>query len=99
MSVELHVPAAGQESEVEGFIVELLREVTEGWDLGAVSGATVLGSLGLESINLVYLIAELQERYALGDALIERLRADQIDIRALPVTGMAALVIDVGGPR
>jgi hypothetical protein len=99
VSVELHAPAAGQDAEVEGFIVELLREVTEGWDLGPVSGATVLGSLGLESINLVYLIAELQERYALGDALIERLRADQIDIRELPVASMAGLVTGLGVPR
>jgi hypothetical protein len=99
VTVELHAPVVVETSEVERFIVGLLREVTEGWDLGAVSGTTLLGSLGLESINLVYLIAELQDRYVLGDALIERLRTDQIDIRELPVTGMAALVIDVGGPR
>jgi hypothetical protein len=77
---------------VERFMLELLAEIAEDLDLPELTHSTPLGSLGLESINLVYLIAELQGEFGLGDALIARLRADQIDIREFEVREMAALV-------
>jgi hypothetical protein len=77
---------------VERFVVDLLGDIAADLDLPPLTAQTPLGSLGLESINLVYLIAELQGEFALGDALIARLRADRIDIRTLSVHEMALLV-------
>lgn len=75
-----------------GLILELLEEITADWDTGPVSAATELGSLGIESINLVYLLAELQQEYSLGDRLLRELRSQQIDIRRLLVGELAELV-------
>ena len=40
-----------------------------------MSAGTSLGQLGLESINLVYFVAEVQQHYDLRDALFNQLRA------------------------
>jgi acyl carrier protein len=80
------------QTQIESLILELLEEITQDWDIGKPTAATEFGSLGLESINLVYLIAELQVEYGLEDALIARLRRDRIDVRRLRVDEMARLV-------
>jgi acyl carrier protein len=59
------------------YVTEILREITADWDVGEISAASSLGQLGLESINLVYFIAEVQQHYDLRDALFNQLRADQ----------------------
>jgi Phosphopantetheine attachment site len=82
-------------SEIEGHVLDLLEEITQDWDIERPTPGTELGSLGLESINLVYLIAELQEEYALGDGLIARLRRDEADVRKLRVEEMAELVANL----
>ena len=58
------------------FVTGILSELT--MDLGGepADPDSELGSLGLESISLVYLIAEVQLAFSLGDALIRALRAD-----------------------
>jgi hypothetical protein len=50
--------------------IRVLQEVTAEWDVGPISADTRLGGLGLESINLVYFIAELQQHYGLGGRLL-----------------------------
>jgi acyl carrier protein len=60
-----------------GYVIEILREITADWDVGEIDAATGLGQLGLESINLVYFIAEVQQNYGLRDALFNQLRADE----------------------
>jgi acyl carrier protein len=80
------------QTRIEALILDLLEEITQDWDIGKPTATTELGSLGLESINLVYLIAELQAEYGLEDALIARLRRDRIDVRLLRVDEMAGLV-------
>src|SRR5262245_17145439 len=92
-------PAERSRTGIEAFILELLEEITQDWDIEKPTAVTELGSLGLESINLVYLIAELQEEYELADALITRLRRDRIDVRRLGVDQMAQLVDELCAER
>lgn len=84
-------PAVDQPT-IRQYVVELLEEIIADWDHAPISGATQLGSLGIESINLVYLLAEVQLEYALGDRLLSALRADEIDIRGLCVDRLTAIV-------
>lgn len=62
---------------VLGDLIKILEEMTVDWDTdfsGKISSETYLkANLGFESINVVYLIAELQERYGRRDFLSERL--------------------------
>ena len=46
--------------EVLGFVTEVLAELTADLDVGGIHPEDRLGQLGLESISLVYLIAEVQ---------------------------------------
>jgi len=86
-------PAAIQLSTTLRYILDLLEEITADWDSEPISAATELGALGIESINLVYLLAEVQQEYSLGDRLLGRLRIEQIDIRALCIGELVELVM------
>jgi hypothetical protein len=81
------------------FVLELLEEITADRDVGPLSADDALGELGLESINLVYLIAELQQEYALGDALISALRERRIDVRRLTAGELADMTAALGASR
>ena len=73
-------------------VLEILREVTEDLDTAPVTPGLPLGSLGLESISLVYLIAEVQQAFGLGDGLLRALRTDPpVDVRALTIEEFAGL--------
>ena len=75
---------------VLAFVTEILDELTEDLDLGEVEPEDVLGDLGLESISLVYLIAEVQQEFDLEDRLLESLRwHPPTDVRALTVAQFA----------
>ena len=80
-------------SDVLAYLVTLLTEISEDWDVH-ISSDTRLGDLWVDSINVVYLIAEVQGHYGLGDALIARLRTAQIDVREVTVVEFADLVLD-----
>lgn len=60
-----------------GDLIKILEEMTVDWDTdfsGKICSETYLkADLGFGSINVVYLIAELQERYGRRDFLSERL--------------------------
>jgi acyl carrier protein len=57
-------------------LTEILADITEDWDAGVVTRETRLIDLGIESISLVYLIAELQQHYGLSDRLFRKMRAE-----------------------
>ena len=62
--------------KVFGSLKELLSDINEDWETGEVTPDVRLVDLGMESISLVYLIAELQQMYGLGDALFRKMRAE-----------------------
>jgi acyl carrier protein len=73
------------------FVTEVLTELTQEWDLGELDPGLRLGELGLESISLVYLIAEVQHEFGLGARLLQALRADErLDVRAMTIRTFAA---------
>jgi hypothetical protein len=73
-------------------VLEILTEVSADLDLPPITAKTVLGELGLESISLVYLIAEVQQELDLGDGLLSALRArPEVGVRALTVDEFAVL--------
>ncbi len=75
---------------VLAFVTEILDELTEDLDLGEVGPEDLLGDLGLESISLVYLIAEVQQEFGLGDRLLDSLRwHPPTDVRTLTVAQFA----------
>jgi hypothetical protein len=81
---------------IADFVLEILHELTQDWtDLDLTEGC-LLGDLGLESIALVYLIAEVQQQYGLQDKLLRRLRDAQADVRAMSVGDFAAFAADAG---
>jgi acyl carrier protein len=81
---------------IADFVLEILRELTQDWtDLDLTEGCQ-LGDLGLESIALVYLIAEVQQQYGLEGKLLRRLRDAQADVRAMSVGDFAAFAADAG---
>jgi len=77
------------------YVVDVLTNVTAEWDVGEISAETRLGGLGLESISLVYLIAEIQQHYNLQDRLFTKLRTAGIDIRELRVADLAEFVREI----
>jgi hypothetical protein len=73
-------------------VLEILTEVSADLELAPITENTVLGELGLESISLVYLIAEVQQELSLGDGLLRALRTlPQLGVRELTVAEFAAL--------
>jgi hypothetical protein len=74
----------------------LLDEITEDLDLGVITDDRRLGDLGMESIGLVYLIAEVQQEFGLGDSLLQALRSGpRADVRAMTVGAFTTLVADL----
>jgi acyl carrier protein len=80
------------------YVVGILREITADWDVGEITAETCLGNLGLESISLVYLIAEIQQHYDLRDLLFKRLRAAEVNITLLRVADIVDLVSELASP-
>jgi hypothetical protein len=66
-------PEAGFD-QIFASLTELLHDVNEDWETAEIKSGTRLVELGLESISLVYLIAELQQMYGLGDRLFRKMR-------------------------
>ena len=63
----------------------LLKDINEDWEAGEVTTDTRLVDLGMESISLVYLIAELQQMYGLGDALFRKMRGEGTFLKDMTV--------------
>lgn len=84
--------------DVQEYVVGLLSEITADWDV-EISSTTDLGSLGLESISLVYLIGEVQQRYGLRDVLFQRLRSEETSIMDLRVADVVTYVCETLHPE
>ncbi len=89
------------------YVTRMLEEITTEWDVGPITETTRLGDLGLESINLVYLIAEVQHSYGLQDLLFRKLVARGTHINELHVVEIVDFVREIlaapqprdGGPK
>lgn len=64
---------------------EVLDDINDGSESAEVTPDTRLVDLGLESISLVYLMAELQQMYGLGDALFRQMRSEGTFIKDMSV--------------
>jgi len=80
-------------------VIGILREITVDWDVGEISTESRLATLNLESINLVYFIAELQQKYALKQQLFTRIRAADRPIADLRVGDVVDFVLEMRGAR
>jgi acyl carrier protein len=85
--------------EVLAHIVGILQEITAEWDVGEISADSRLATLNLESIDLVYFIAELQQKYALQQQLFTRIRAADQALADLRVVDVVDLVQELRGAR
>jgi hypothetical protein len=82
-------------------VLEILEDLTVDLDVGPVTGERLLGSFGLESISLVYLIAEVQEALSLGDRFVAALRAAEVGVLEMSVgefAGTAARELEGATP-
>ena len=64
---------------------ELLDDINDGAEGEEITPDTRLVDFGLESISLVYLLAELQQMYGLGDALFRQMRSEGTFIKDMSV--------------
>lgn len=94
MTVVEHVRSV-ERSDVLDYVLGILNEITADWDIGEIGPETQLGSLGLESISLVYLIGEIQRHYDLHDQLFERLRTAKTNIADQRVADVVDLVSEM----
>jgi len=81
--------------EVLAHVISVLKEITGDWDVGQISATTQLDALNLESINFVYFIAELQQKYGLRQQLLARIRSIERPIADLRVADLVNLVEEV----
>ena len=80
-------------------VIGILQEITSDWDVGTISSDTRLADLNLESINLVYFIAELQQQYGLQQRLFTRIRSTDRAVAELTVGDVVQLVQDIRHAR
>lgn len=85
--------------EVLAHVLAILEEITADWDVGKISADSRLADLNLESINLVYLIAELQQKYELQQQLFTRIRSAGRPLAELRVADIAEFVQEIRGAR
>jgi aryl carrier-like protein len=64
---------------------DLLKDINQDWEVETITPHTRLVDLGLESISLVYLIAELQQMYQLGDLLFRKMRSESSLLKDMTV--------------
>jgi acyl carrier protein len=91
-----HGNGAGR-GEVLAHVIRVLQEITDDWDVGQISADSPLATLNLESINLVYFIAELQQKYGLQQQLFTRIRATARPLGDLRVGDIVDLVHEIHG--
>ena len=92
MSDSIHRAEGTEPSTVQGTVIRMLEEITAEWDVGPITIGTRLGNLGLESINLVYLIAELQKQYRLQNLIFQKLIAAKIHVNDLQVADLVGYI-------
>jgi acyl carrier protein len=75
------------------FVVEILNDIKT--DDRIIAAGTQLGSLDFDSLCLVILINEVQERFGLGCRFQTKLENDFIDIRELTAAQVAEVASSV----
>jgi aryl carrier-like protein len=75
----------GDSEKIFESLKELLKDISEDWETVEVTTETRLVDLGMESISLVYLIAELQQMYGLGDTLFRKMRGEGTFLKDMTV--------------
>jgi acyl carrier protein len=85
--------------EVLAHVISILKEITGDWDVGEISAESRLAALNLESINFVYFIAELQQKYALQQRLLTRIRSTDRPLADLRVVDVVDFVQEIRGAR
>jgi acyl carrier protein len=85
--------------EVLAHVIGILKEITGDWDVGEISAESRLAALNLESINFVYFIAELQQKYALQQRLLARIRSTDQPLADLRVVDVVDFVQEIRGDR
>ena len=93
-----HGNGAGR-GEVLAHVIRILEEITDDWDVGEISADSRLAALNLESINLVYFIAELQQKYGLQQRLFTRIRSTARSLGDLRVGDIVDFVHEIHGAR
>jgi acyl carrier protein len=83
------------DGEVLTHVLGILEEITADWDVGTISAESRLVELNLESINLVYFIAELQQSYGLEQHLFARIRSAGRPLAELRVADIAEYVQEI----
>jgi acyl carrier protein len=78
--------------EVLEHVIRVLEEITDDWDVGQISADSRLSALNLESINLVYFIAEIQQSYGLENRLVAQIRSFGRPLGDLRVADIADFV-------
>jgi acyl carrier protein len=87
------------DGEVLAHVLGILEEITGDWDVGKISADSRLADLNLESINLVYFIAELQQKYGLQQHLFTRIRSAGRPLAELRIADIADFVQEIRGAR
>ncbi len=85
--------------EVMAHVIGVLEAITGEWDVGQISADSRLAALNLESINLVYFIAELQQTYGLQQRLFTRIRSADRPLADLRVADIVDFVQEVREAR
>jgi hypothetical protein len=80
-------------------VVGVLKAITDEWDVGEISADSQLAALNLESINLVYFIAELQQTYGLQQRLFLRIRSADQPLTELRVSDVVDFVQEIRRAR
>lgn len=87
------------DGEVLAHVLGILEDIASDWDVGKISADSRLAELNLESINLVYFIAELQQKYGLQQHLFTRIRSAGRPLAELRVTDIAKFIQEIRGAR
>ena len=92
-------PYGDGRDEVMAHVIGVLEAITGDWDVGEISADSRLAALSLESINLVYFIAELQQTYGLQQQLFTRIRSAARPLADLRVADIVDFVQEIRDAR
>jgi hypothetical protein len=87
------------ERDVLDFVIKKFKELTVDLDVGEIAGPTLLKTLGLRSIILVYALAEIQDHFQLHDELLATFLADGVPLDEHSIGELAGCVVtSLGAP-
>ena len=92
-------PNGDERDDVMAHVIGVLEVITGEWDVGEISADSRLAALSLESINLVYFIAELQQTYGLQQQLFTRIRSADRPLGELRVADVVDFVQEIRDAR